>query len=231
MEMPGWWLVVECSGRAARLAVAEGGELRAEAELPESRRHARDLAATAARLFAEQGVALRDAGGVLAARGPGSFTGLRVGLVSAQTLAYATGCALVLADTFAAVAARTPDALSRVDVISDGLQAHVYVQSWERSPAGWGPVAPLSIRPIASWLAGRHPDAAATGPGVSACAALLPAELPRVPPEWRDPTPAGLLLAARAGLAGVSQVGWLEAEPLYLRGSSAEEKLKRESGG
>ena len=55
-------------------------------------------------LLADQGWKARDLTGVIVSRGPGSYTGLRVGIMTAKTLAYATGCALLAIDTFAAVA-------------------------------------------------------------------------------------------------------------------------------
>src|SRR5262249_17519821 len=101
-------LIVETSGRVAQVALAEGDGLRARPTLDRARHHARDLAPTVARLLEDQKWPPRSLDAVLVSRGPGSYTGLRVGIMSAKALAYATGCALVGVETFAALALQTP---------------------------------------------------------------------------------------------------------------------------
>ncbi len=148
-------LLLETSGRGGFVALAEGPTLRGVRRLDEARRHARDLAPATAELLAAQGWKARDLHGVVVGRGPGSYTGLRVGIMSAKTLAYAVGCALVAVDTFAVVAEQAPDAVRRMDVLADAQQDKVYVQAfgarrtvggrWRRwrcgrSPTGW-PIA------------------------------------------------------------------------------------------
>src|SRR5262249_48878627 len=98
---PARLLILETSCRRGLVALAAGTELRGVRRLDESRRHARDLAPAVAELLSEQGWKARDLQAVLVGRGPGSYTGLRVGIMSARALAYATGCALIGLDTFA----------------------------------------------------------------------------------------------------------------------------------
>src|SRR6516162_7492296 len=121
-------LVVETSGRSGAVAVALGGELRQARRLDETRRHGRDLAPAVAEMLTAQGWRPRDVQAVIVSRGPGSYTGLRVGLMSAKAFAYATGCAVIAVDTFAVVAAQAPEGVERLDVIADAQQDKVYVQ-------------------------------------------------------------------------------------------------------
>ena len=58
--------------------------------------------------FGRAGWQPRDVQAVIVSRGPGSYTGLRVGIISAKTFAYATGCDLLAVDTFAALALQAP---------------------------------------------------------------------------------------------------------------------------
>src|SRR5215470_17676078 len=88
-------LIIETSGRPGRVALAVGESLLAAVQLEEVRRHARDLAPTVAELLRGQGWKPRDLQGVIIGLGPGSYTGLRVGVISAKVLCYAVGCPLV----------------------------------------------------------------------------------------------------------------------------------------
>ena len=82
-------------------------------------------------LLAEAGLKPFDVTRVGVSVGPGSFTGLRVGIMSAKAFAYATGCELVAVPTFAVIAEQTADAEwepQSVMVVADALQGLVYAQ-------------------------------------------------------------------------------------------------------
>ena len=101
-------LLIETSGRSGQVALAEGNALLAVRRLDEARHQARDLAPAVADLLAAIGWKPRDIAAIVVSRGPGSYTGLRVGIMSAKTFAYAAGCALLAIDTFAVIAAQAP---------------------------------------------------------------------------------------------------------------------------
>jgi tRNA threonylcarbamoyladenosine biosynthesis protein TsaB len=222
-------LILETSGRTGQVALAEGEELRGVRLLDETRRQGRDLAPATAALLAEQGWRPREVHAVIVSRGPGSYTGLRVGIMSAKTFAYATGCALIAIDTFAAIASQAPASITRVDVLADAQQDKVYVQPFARGADGWHPLTELAIRPFADWLAARETEAAVTGPGLRKWAERLPADVPVVDADLWEPQAASLL---RLGLAryavGQRDDPWT-LEPLYLRPSSAEEQWRGRS--
>src|SRR5262249_11001023 len=145
-------------------------------------------------LLREQGWKARDLQGVIVSLGPGSYTGLRVGIISAKTLCYAVGCSLVGVETFAAIAAQSPAEATRLDVLADAQRDKVYVQPFARSADGsWGSTAPLSIRTVDEWLAVHEPETWVSGPGIEAHAHRLPEGLKRVALELRTPQPESLL--------------------------------------
>ncbi len=219
-------LILETSSRTGQVALALGDELRGVRPLDEARRNARDLAPATAALLAEQGWRPRDLQAVIVSRGPGSYTGLRVGIMSAKTFAYATGCALLAVDTFAALALQAPSSVQRVDVLADAQQDKVYVQSFVRSAEGWQPSTELAIRRFADWLSAREPSAWVTGPGLLKWATHLPADVPRVDASLWEPQAASLLRIGLARyLAEEHDDPWM-LEPLYLRPSSAEEQWR-----
>src|SRR4051794_34194529 len=124
-------LIIETSGRPGAVALAEAEKIRGVRQLDEARRQARDLAPAVKELLQRQGWRSADIQAVFVSQGPGSYTGLRVGITSAKVFAYATGCALVAVDTFAAIAmqalAPAANAAGSLDVLADAQQDKVYV--------------------------------------------------------------------------------------------------------
>jgi tRNA threonylcarbamoyladenosine biosynthesis protein TsaB len=217
-------LILETSGRAGFVAVADGERLLEVRRLDETRRHARDLAPATSAALNTAGWQPRDVHAVLISRGPGSYTGLRVGIMSAKAFAYATGCAVLAVDTFAAVALQAPAACERLDVLADAQQDRVYFQPFERAAGTWRPSEELTIVSVTDWLARRRADAWVTGPGLKKWEGRLPPDVPRVEEARRDPHPESVLhLGLTRYRAGQRDDVW-SVEPLYLRPSSAEEQ-------
>jgi tRNA threonylcarbamoyladenosine biosynthesis protein TsaB len=217
-------LIIETSGKVGQVAVACESGIIAQRSLPEARRHARDLAARSGELLSEQGWRARDLTAVIVCIGPGSFTGLRVGIASAKALAYATGARLLGIPAFEAVAAKVPGNLLRLEVIADALQDHVYCQPFDWIES-WEPASEVRILPFADWLADIFPDSLCAGPGAAKFAARFPQGIQLVPEPCNEPDCASLLHVAQADPAQWQANAW-NIEPIYLRGSSAEEKRK-----
>ena len=73
---------------------------------------------------------------VAVSQGPGSFTGLRVGIAFAKTLAWAVECQLVAVDTFEAIAAETAIDGDALWVVSDAHRNELYVRHFLRQNDG-----------------------------------------------------------------------------------------------
>lgn len=190
-----------------------------ERTLEESRRHARDLTPAIKAMLDAQGWRARELDGVIVSRGPGSYTGLRVGLMSAKTLAYATGCALIAINTFEAIAAIATPQAANLDVIADAQQDKIYVQRFGAHPE------PLAILPLEMWLESALAwHVAVTGPGLEVFAKRLPPELRVLPAEMWTPQPASLLKLGLPRYLRGERDDPFAVEPLYLRGSAAEEQ-------
>jgi tRNA threonylcarbamoyladenosine biosynthesis protein TsaB len=160
--------------------------------------------------------------------GPGSYTGLRVGVTAAKTLSYATGAVIVGLDSLEAIAWNAPHSLMRVSVVADAQQGDVYSADFAREVIG-GPLACTcmsQVQALGAWLARLGPDTVVLGPGLDSAriAAQVPAELLLPCAELNYPDGNRLLeLANREHAAGRCENAWL-LEPRYLRKSAAEEK-------
>jgi tRNA threonylcarbamoyladenosine biosynthesis protein TsaB len=86
-------LLIETSSRLCSVAVAEGGSIIAEREelSIQGYRHAEALHPIIGEVLASAGLRVRDLTGIAAGQGPGSYTGLRIGLSAAKGLALPWG--------------------------------------------------------------------------------------------------------------------------------------------
>ena len=86
-------LLIETSSRLCSVAVAEGGCIVAEREdlNLQGYRHAEALHPMIGEVLASAGLKVRDLTGIAAGQGPGSYTGLRIGLSAAKGLALPWG--------------------------------------------------------------------------------------------------------------------------------------------
>jgi tRNA threonylcarbamoyladenosine biosynthesis protein TsaB len=106
-------LVLDTATRTPVVAVAAAdGTVMAERHWQSRHRHGEELLGRIEEALAEIGAGRRDLTGVVVGTGPGSFTGLRIGLATAKTIAYALGIPIVgVSSTRAlALAAATADA-------------------------------------------------------------------------------------------------------------------------
>jgi tRNA threonylcarbamoyladenosine biosynthesis protein TsaB len=89
-------LVLDTATRTPVVAVAAAdGTVMAERHWQSRHRHGEELLGRLEEALAEIGVSRRDLAGVVVGVGPGSFTGLRIGMATAKTIAYALGIPIV----------------------------------------------------------------------------------------------------------------------------------------
>lgn len=218
-------LILETSGRVGLVALAQGARMLAARRLDEARRHARDLAPAVHELLAEHNWKPGNVDAVIVSLGPGSYTGLRVGIVSAKTFAYATGSSLIGVEAFHAIAFQAEQTI-RLDVIADAQQDKIYVERFVRERDGepWCVETDLHIARLDDWLAALPGDVAVTGPGLHVHGNNIPGHIRRVSPEQWDPRADSLLQIGLLRFHSGERDDVWKAEPIYLRPSSAEEK-------
>src|ERR1700749_3699744 len=132
---------------AAGVLDTEAGRLIAQESQPMKRGHAEALMPLIARVMREAAIAFAALDRIAVTTGPGSFTGLRVGLSAARGIALAAGKPVVGVTTLTAYAAPVVSVNAAQPVISaiDARHDHVYVQAvaGDGSPLMSPRVAPI----------------------------------------------------------------------------------------
>lgn len=133
---------------AAAVLDTDAGDVIAQESQPMKRGHAEALMPLIARVMKQSGVAFADLDRIAATTGPGSFTGLRVGLSAARGIALASGKPAVGLTTLAAFAAPVVAENGEHPIISviDARHDHVYFQvvAGDGSPLIKPKVAPIT---------------------------------------------------------------------------------------
>jgi len=224
-------LGIETSGLAGLVALRRDGILLEERELEHTRRrHAQTLILELQTLLRNHQLAPTDVNIVGVSHGPGSFTGLRVGIVVAKTFAFATDCRLVAVDTFAAIAEAADKSVTSLSVVSDAQRQQLFVGEFVRSETSGclERSSAISIVDQDVWCSSlcdrAAPGFAIAGPILSRLQESLPATVRQMPePDWQPRAASVAAIADR--LAAIGQFAdAFDLEPFYLRKSSAEEK-------
>jgi tRNA threonylcarbamoyladenosine biosynthesis protein TsaB len=195
---------------ACSVAVLDGGRVRAHASQVMARGHQERLAPMAQRVMAEAGLSFDALERVGVTVGPGSFTGLRVGMAFAKGLAAALAIPAVGIGTLEALAAHEAEGL--VIAAIDARRDQVYLQAFEAGRALMAPdVLPVetACARIAELAMGRH--VTLVGSGAPLVAGVAPGAKV-IQAEGADARQVARLAAAR----DVTPL-----KPLYLRAPDA----------
>jgi tRNA threonylcarbamoyladenosine biosynthesis protein TsaB len=214
-------LALDTSGAAVTVALHDGGSVVARRSTLDARRHAELLAPSIAAVLDQVGASRTDVTALAVGVGPGPFTGLRAGVVTARVLGLALGVDVVgvcSLDALALQVARDVHeaGVPRFAVATDARRHELYWGLYEHAADGdafprrlEGPAvtAPTDL-PEGVLVAGRG-------------AALYP-DLFAPPPGPLDVDAGAVAELAVRGLPGHSadssdQAGLLPPEPLYLR--------------
>jgi tRNA threonylcarbamoyladenosine biosynthesis protein TsaB len=239
-------LALETTDLTGSVAASDGPNVLLELELNPQKRSAQSLAPAIQSLFQQVGWQPAEVNLVAVTVGPGSFTGLRVGVTTAKTLAYAVGADILGIDTLETIAAnatqhaRTHSStedfqeigikkdFSRLEVVLDAQRGEIIAGSFIRSDDGWfHPTGPHRLLATDCWLAELHPDIAVAGPILKKLQSSIPPGIMVLAERFWHPRAAQVArLAARDYAAGRRDDLWTLL-PRYSRRSAAEEKLEK----
>ncbi|MDX1906874.1 MAG: tRNA (adenosine(37)-N6)-threonylcarbamoyltransferase complex dimerization subunit type 1 TsaB [Bacteroidia bacterium] len=214
-------LAIETSTPAMSVALMEGARLLGTMELRMDKAHARMLIPLADSLLRHTDRHRTDLAGVAVSAGPGSYTGLRVGVSAAKGLCMALGIPLIGISSLAGVAAQVHTLARRLDAwicpMTDARRMEVYCTILD---CDGQEILPVCAQVVAEdtflpWLAQRQ--ILFVGDGVAKCVSLLEAHqgaicLPEVVPAA---TGIGYLGAGRLRQGQYSDLTTFEPE--YLK--------------
>jgi tRNA threonylcarbamoyl adenosine modification protein YeaZ len=204
---------------SAAILDTESGGLLASESLPMMRGHAEALMPLLARLMETAGIGFAALDRVVVTTGPGSFTGLRVGIAAARGIALAAGKPALGLSTLAAYAAPHMAADDRLPVVAaiDARHDHVYLQVF--GPRGRTVIAPRLASLREAVQAAAAAPACIVGSAAQAVAAALSGD--DAAPAVVDPRPApDIVWVARMG--AVLPEGQSPPKPQYLRAPDAQ---------
>lgn len=201
-------LAFDTASPTVTVALHDGSDVVASAASEDTMRHGEQLAPLIASVLADAGVTPAELTALAVGVGPGPFTGLRVGLVTARTLAHVLDvpvygvCSL---DALAVQAVATGVVDTPFLVATDARRKEVYLASYDER-----------AQRIAGPAVDRPSVVASDLPVVGEGAALYPDSFPDARPPLR-PAAAWIALAVHGEHAEL-----VDPEPLYLRRPDAE---------
>lgn len=211
-------LALDTTGESYALALGRGSKLLAEASGGSPRQHLVQLFPTLDLLVRQSGLSLSDCQGVAVTAGPGSFTGVRTGLLVARTLAQYLQVPVVPLDTLEVLAANVGEG-GRVVAALDARKGEV-VSALFHVKQGWP--TPLEAHRLLApdpWVASIPPESLVVGSACLSYRELLSGrnDLHLLPPEsWKPRASTMLRLAYRVLRQGHGRK-WSQLRPEYVR--------------
>jgi tRNA threonylcarbamoyladenosine biosynthesis protein TsaB len=217
MELP-VSLAIETSCRAGGVALGRGDELLGVIDFEASARHAVQLVPRLDELLEGASLRPKDVDELYVSVGPGSFTGLRVGLTVARTMGQMSGslrCQAV--PTTMAVAMQAADLpWDNLAVVLDARDARVYVSTFVRSEGSIVPQGEPRLVEIDQFLGDLRRPITLTGEGLSYhdCTG---SGISIAPPELYFPTARSIWRVGRQMARDGQYTEYNKLTPIYAR--------------
>lgn len=225
-------LAVDTSSNVATAAVMEDNTLLGEYILNHKKTHSQKIMVMIEQLLADLELTVQDIDLFAASVGPGSFTGLRIGVATVKALAHAAGKRVVSVGTLEALAYNVPHAEHIIVPIMDARRNNVFTASyiWDEGFKEIGEPEAISIEECVE-SCGEFLDTIFVGDGVAVHGEYIREKLGE-----HAIFPHGAVIGARASSVAACAMekakrgdaqSYLEMKPYYIRKSQAEQELEK----
>jgi len=229
-------LALETTEKFGSVALLNDTHVLAEIVLPKDRRSSQTLHPSMQTLFETTQTAPAKIDVVAIVTGPGSFTGLRVGVTTAKMFAYTTGAKVIALDTFQTVAFGNGDTVggSLISVGVDAQRGEVVAAILQRTEEGSIKIVrEPELITVADWWshADQYEDVLFSGPALERWNTKAPPHIVLAPEsDWFPQASSAGKLAAGQITSGQFDDMWTLL-PIYSRSSAAEEKRQQTADG
>ncbi|MEI6863169.1 MAG: tRNA (adenosine(37)-N6)-threonylcarbamoyltransferase complex dimerization subunit type 1 TsaB [Candidatus Omnitrophota bacterium] len=145
-------LSIDTSTDYLSIAIMDGKKILAGYHRPSQRNHSRLLLPTIAKLIKRAGLKIKDIGGFCVSVGPGSFTGLRIGVVTVKGLAYALNKPVVTVPTLDVIARNAKGFEGIVCPVIDAKKNKVYACIYKSDGVNFKKISKHMLLPVDSLL-------------------------------------------------------------------------------
>jgi len=221
-------LAVDTTTFAGSIALLEKTKLLAEVNIDSSSTHSERLLPSVDFILKTKGMNIQDIDGFALAAGPGSFTGIRIGLSTIKSFSYASGKPVAAVSTLKALAWKLHHPESRLLCpLLDAKKGEIYAALFESKQGGLQDIVPQGAYPPDHFFAllPLHRVIFFIGNGVDVCRdKIFQYFKDKARISFRSP-----FIAYEVGLLGYELlkekkgVSGQDIEPIYFRKSQAEE--------
>jgi tRNA threonylcarbamoyladenosine biosynthesis protein TsaB len=216
-------LAIDTTSDVLSLALLRAGRLAAAQYDAIGRRTTQEILPRIASLLREAGLAPGDLHVLVVARGPGSFTGTRIGMAVALTFAQVTGRPLVGVDSLRLLAAQTaPEDGREFPVLLNCARDEVYHARYRWEAGGLARTTSMTLRRLDTLLPELRGEPVVLrrfrpGVGTTPEAEAAFAALPRRALRYAQPDGVRLLAAGLGRFLAEPGREWRRVEPIYLK--------------
>ena len=218
-------LALDTATRVCTVGLVQDGHVLAEYDISVGLTHSEGLMPQLDQMFARTGIKKENTDRIAVSIGPGSFTGLRIGLAAAEAMAYAWQCGICGVNTLEAMAYNIPVEGVVLAPVLDAQKGNFYTAFYEWAAGDLREVRPVEMADAETLLQQLQ----ACGKPVllmGECEKLMKQELPDgisvAPEQVRLPKASSVALAAE-GTEPLTGEDVFTLRPYYFRKSEAEE--------